>query len=41
MGTLSREDDNVNENGTYKLPSRFLNKFAMIYTYLVCLIWPL
>ena len=40
IGTLSRDDDDVDENGTYKLHSRFLNKFAMICTHLVCEMWP-
>ena len=39
MGTLSRDDGDVDENGP-KLHSRFLNKFAMIYTHLVCEMWP-
>ena len=40
LGTLSRDDDDVDENGTKKLHSCFLNKFAMIYTHLLCEMWP-
>ena len=40
LGTLSRHDDDVEENGTKKLHSRFLNKFAMICAHLVCEMWP-
>ena len=28
------------KTGLKKLPLRFLNKFAMISTHLVCLMWP-
>ena len=38
LGTLNRDD--VDENGTLKFHLRFLNKFAMIYTHLVCEMWP-
>ena len=39
LGILSRDDDNANENGTSKLHSHFLNKFAMISTHLICVMW--
>ena len=39
MGTLSRDDDDANQNGTKKLHSRFLNTFVIISTHLVCVIW--
>ena len=35
---FSRDNHDANENGTY--PSRFQNKFAMISTHLVCVMWP-
>ena len=37
--TLSRDDDDANENGTQKLHSHFLNNFAKSSTHLVCVIW--
>ena len=37
LRSFAKHDD---ENGTEKLHSRFLNKFAMIYTHLLCEMWP-
>ena len=40
LRTLSRDNDGANKNYTQKLHSRFLNKFTLISTHLVCVIWP-